>query len=258
MVNKMENTLELKKNIEKILREVAKQIRNNLNQKLDIDIKSNKNDLVTNKDKEIEQYINREIKKLYPDSNIISEEGFGDKTKTLDGLVFFVDPIDGTLNFVKSHDNFASMIGVYYDGEPILGAIINVIENVLYIGGPYIGVYRNNNKLSMVEDKSLSQSLITISSRLLFTEKSQAILKKSSGLRIFGSAGIIFGRLLEGRQGAYISKLAPWDLAAGKILSEMLGLIVVGIDGKPINMLKSQLVVIGTKQLTQEVLKLSN
>lgn len=254
----MEDPIELKHNIELILQEVARQIKDNLNSELDISTKSNKNDLVTNKDKEVEKYINSELRRMYPESQIISEEGFGDTIYNLEGLVFFVDPIDGTLNFVKSHDNFASMIGVYYNGRPILGAIIDIVKNVLYIGGPKMGVYRNDRKLNHVKNTSLSESLITVSSRLLFNEKLQPVLRRSSGLRVYGSAGIIFGRMFESRQGAYISKLAPWDIAAGKVLAETLGLVVTGIDGKPINMLKSQLVVIGTKQLTQEVLNLVN
>ena len=54
----------------------------------------------------------------------------------LAGLVFFVDPIDGTMNFVKQQAHFAIMIGVYQDGEPVVGAIMDVMRNEVLSGGP--------------------------------------------------------------------------------------------------------------------------
>lgn len=247
-------------NIEKILKNVAHKLKNSFDLKLSIETKSSRTDLVTNMDKEIERFIINELKKYYPSAKFISEEGYGDSINEISGLVFFVDPIDGTLNYVKQRKDFASMIGVYYEGKPLLGAIIDVMAEKLYIGGPELGVLCNNKKMIATNNSSLEESLITVSSRLAFNEElnMKEVIKRSSGLRMLGSAGVVFGRLLEDRQGAYISKLAPWDLAAGKILSESLGYEVVGIDGRPVNMLKSQLVVIGTKQLTQEVLNILN
>ncbi|GKQ42820.1 fructose 1,6-bisphosphatase [Companilactobacillus sp. RD055328] len=250
----------LKINISNILKSVSTKLKTSFNSDLLIETKNGKNDLVTNMDKEVERFIITELKKSYPTAKFVSEEGYGDDIKDINGLVFFVDPIDGTLNYVKQRKDFASMIGVYLDGEPILGAIIDVMADKLYVGGPGSDILVNNKKLITISDHSLSDSLITVSARLVFNEElnMKEVIKKSSGIRMMGSAGVVFGRLLENRQGAYISKLAPWDLAAGKILAESLGYIVVGIDGRPVNMLKSQLVIIGTKQLTQEVLTILN
>ncbi|MGR3741925.1 inositol monophosphatase family protein [Companilactobacillus sp. DQM5] len=246
--------------IKNILNDVSEILKDSMEDELIISTKSNKNDLVTNMDKKIEKFIIERIKTNYPNAQIFSEEGFGDSINNLSGLIFFVDPIDGTLNYVKERKDFASMIGVYFDGKPILGAIMDIMANKLYIGGPETGVFCNEKKLRTPENRSLNDSLITISSRLTFNEEinMKKIIQQSSGLRVLGSAGIIYGRMLEDRQNAYISKLAPWDLAAGKILLETLNFNIVGIDGKPINMLKSQPVIIGTKQLTQEVLNILN
>ncbi|MFC6323405.1 inositol monophosphatase family protein [Companilactobacillus baiquanensis] len=222
-----------------------------------VDTKSSRIDLVTNFDKSTEKWLVGEIKKKYPDSTIVSEEGYGDVVNDMSGLVFFVDPIDGTMNFVKRRDDFASMIGVYLDGKPFLGAIIDVVKSEIYHGGPDYGIFRNEEEVTSPKNQSLPEGLVDISWPMVMADKfnSQAVVKKSSGLRIYGSAGIIFEHLIFGREVLYMSYLAPWDLAAGRVLCESLGLEVATIDDSPVNMLKSQVVIVGTKKVISEVLR---
>ncbi|WP_267490158.1 inositol monophosphatase family protein [Companilactobacillus futsaii] len=215
------------------------------------------NDLVTNFDKKTEKFINTEIKKAYPEATIVSEEGYGDLVKDMSGLVFFVDPIDGTMNFVKRGDDFASMIGAYIDGEPLIGAIIDVMDNEIYHGGKEIGLFINQKAINFPKDLSLIEGLVDVSAPMALANRFdvQEVIKKSSGLRVYGSAGIIFGHLLTGKEVMYMSYLAPWDLAAGRVLCEAAGMSVVSIDDSPINMLESQVVIVGTQKVASEALK---
>ncbi|KRK65408.1 fructose-1 6-bisphosphatase [Companilactobacillus tucceti DSM 20183] len=222
-----------------------------------VDTKSSRIDLVTNFDKSTEKLVVEKIKEKYSEAAIVSEEGYGDVVNNMSGLVFFVDPIDGTMNFVKRRDDFASMIGVYLDGKPFLGAIIDVVKKEIYHGGPDYGVFKNDEKVISPKNQSLPEGLVDISWPMVMADRfnSQAVVKKSSGLRIYGSAGIIFEHLIFGREVLYMSYLAPWDLAAGRVLCESLGLRVATIDDSPINMLKSQVVIVGTQKVISEVLK---
>jgi len=240
-----------------LLEQVGESLRNDSIKKKSIDTKKNRNDLVTNFDKKTEKFINSEIKKSYPEATIVSEEGYGDLVKDMSGLVFFVDPIDGTMNFVKRGDDFASMIGAYIDGEPLVGAIIDVMDNEIYHGGKELGVYINNKKIDNPKNLSLVEGLIDISAPMALANRFnvQDVVKKSSGLRVFGSAGIIFGHLLTGKEVMYMSYLAPWDLAAGRVLCEAAGMSVVSIDDAPINMLESQVVIAGTQKVVSEALE---
>ncbi|WP_125762598.1 inositol monophosphatase family protein [Companilactobacillus hulinensis] len=222
-----------------------------------VDTKRDRNDLVTNFDKSTEKFIVSMIKEAYPESTIVSEEGFGDDVKNMDGLVFFVDPIDGTMNFVKRGDDFASMIGVYLDGKPFIGGIIDVMQNKVFHGGPNFGIYCDDKKILNPENKSLRDGLIDISARMVLSDflNTKEVVKNSSGLRVYGSAGIIFEHLLLGKEVMYMSYLAPWDLAAGRVLCEGAGLEVSSVDDDPVNMLKSQVVIAGTQKVVSEVLK---
>ncbi|WP_129044850.1 inositol monophosphatase family protein [Companilactobacillus metriopterae] len=235
---------------------VGKNLRETINNQKEVDTKNGRNDLVTNYDKNTEKYIVSQIKEHYPGAQIISEEGFGDAPSNMDGLVFLVDPIDGTMNYVKRKSDFASMIGVYLDGEPYVGAIIDVMNNNIFHGGKGIGVRKNTELLKTPEDKHLSDGLVNLASWLVLSNSYNAIeiVKKSNGLRIYGSAGIIFSHILEGKEIVYMSRLAPWDLAAGRVLIETLGMSVCRVDEAPLNMLKSQVVIVSTSNAKNEVL----
>ena len=67
---------------------------------LDIEMKSNPNDLVTNVDKATENYLYETIHHNYPEHRVIGEEGHGHNLKDTQGIIWVIDPIDGTLNFV--------------------------------------------------------------------------------------------------------------------------------------------------------------
>lgn len=236
-----------------VVSKLVKEVKMNKN----VNTKSGPNDLVTNFDKSTEKGIVEIIKEHYPDSSVVSEEGFGDDIKSMSGLVFFVDPIDGTMNFVKCHDNFASMVGVYLDGEPFVGAIINVMQDKIYHGGPELGVFENDQRLSEPINQELKEGLVVISGPMVLKNylNTQDVVGKSSGIRIFGCAGIVFEHLLTGKEIIYMSYLKPWDLAAGRVLCESLGLSVARVDEKPVDMLQSQVVIAGTKKAVSEVLK---
>lgn len=72
----------------------AENVKAHLHDDLQVETKSNRNDLVTNVDKLTEKHLVGEIRRAYPKARIVGEEGFGDQVDDLAGLVFFVDPID--------------------------------------------------------------------------------------------------------------------------------------------------------------------
>ena len=78
---------------------------NGINEKaLIIETKSNAADLVTNMDREIEQFLIGKIKETFPHHHILGEEGYGDEVTSSDGVVWLIDPIDGTMNFVHQKE----------------------------------------------------------------------------------------------------------------------------------------------------------
>ncbi|WP_029327087.1 inositol monophosphatase family protein [Fructilactobacillus fructivorans] len=230
-----------------------------LNGHLDVNEKTGRKDLVTNIDKDNEKFFVKQLRALEPGSKVLGEEGLGDKIDSLDGQVWIVDPIDGTMNFVKQRDHFAMMIAYYVDGVPTLGFIYDVINDKLYHGGPDIGIYVNSESMNPPANNSLEDGLIGMSGPLIIRDvhHMQEIAEASSGYRIYGSAGIEIAAAISGKTIGYISHLRPWDIAAGRVLAETLGMTVSTIDGKPIDMLSSNTVLLATKKAQKDILKIS-
>src|SRR5699024_4186314 len=130
--------------------EAGEMIRININEPLTVDTKTSTNDLVTTVDKHTEQHYADNIKKTDPNHIILSEEGFGDELLSLDGTVWIIDPIDGTMNFVHQKRNFAISIGIYQDGVGDIGFIYDVMSDVLYSAKKGEGAYKDDVKLPLL------------------------------------------------------------------------------------------------------------
>lgn len=240
--------------------EARRMILKSFNTQLDINTKSNRNDLVTNMDKKIEEFYIDHIHNTFPGSKIMGEESEKDSLKDADDLFFIIDPIDGTMNFVKQQDHFASMIAVYQNQKPLLGYILDVQDNSLYWGGKSIGVYKNYARLTAPSDVNLREGLLGVGLPLLLSNDYhiQNIARETSGVRMYGSAGIEFIHVLTGKTLGYVSRLHAWDYAAGKILAEELGLMVEAIDGTDINVLSSKVVLVSTKSANRKINQMIN
>lgn len=252
---------ELDQKAQQIIRQAGQNAYQKMENDYQVDTKMNYTDLVTTIDRENEQLINDQLRKIDPDSQILSEEGFGDQQiSNMQGHVWIVDPIDGTMNFVKQHNNFAVMLALYVDGQPTLGYILDVINNRLYHGRKGAGVYANNQKISQPADLGLRESLLAMNRILTLSGDSalKKIAQDAIGLRMYGSAGIEMIGVITGQLGGYISNLKPWDLAAGRMLAEELGLVVKSIDGSSINVLSSNLVLVATRQVSRDIRQIIN
>src|SRR5699024_6193563 len=109
--------------------EAGENIRKQIYKTYQINTKSDANDLVTDVDKSTEQFFAGKIRNQYPKHQILGEEGYGDNVKSLDGTIWIIDPIDGTMNFVHQKKNFAISIGVFQDGVGEIGLIYDVMAD---------------------------------------------------------------------------------------------------------------------------------
>ncbi|WP_203641869.1 inositol monophosphatase family protein [Levilactobacillus andaensis] len=250
---------QLNQDVTALLKEARQRVLEKMQDPLTVDEKTGRKDLVTNVDKGNEQFLITGIRRIDPDAKVLGEEGFGDQLTDIKGRVWIVDPIDGTMNFVKQQDNFAIMIGIYQDGVGQLGYIYDVMNDVLYHGGPQLGgVWANQDPIKAPTNLALRDGLIGASGPLVIHDVAhmQAIVHASAGMRIYGSAGIEMINVMRGKTLGYISHLKPWDFAAGQVLLNTLGVRVSTIDGQPLNMLSSNLVLVATEKAQRDILQI--
>lgn len=237
-------------------------IRQKINDPLDIDTKSNPNDLVTTMDKETEKFFVEKIKSTYPGHLLLSEEGFGDEIPSLKGTIWIIDPIDGTMNFVQQKRNFAISVGIFQDGIGEIGLIYNVMEDILYYAKRGEGAFKNGTALpSLKKGLVLEESVIGLNhlwlceNRLVDEKVMQDLVKTARGSRTYGSAALEFAFVAEGVLEGYLTmSLSPWDVAAGMVMVNEVGGVTTTIDGKAIDMLKRNSVFVGHPDVHKRII----
>jgi myo-inositol-1(or 4)-monophosphatase len=227
-----------------LIKEAGRMIRHSFSSELAIETKADANDLVTNIDKEIEQFFINHIRKDYPGHSILGEEGFGDDLNTLDGYVWMLDPIDGTMNFIHQQRNFAISLGIFHDGIGMLGYIYDVIHDELYSAQKGQGAYLNDEQIPMLEPTTIPNAIIgmnaswVVPNRHVENEGLIRLVKDVRGIRSYGSAALELAYVSTGRIDAYMSmRLSPWDIAGGVVIANEVGAIATNLKGRPLKFL---------------------
>lgn len=236
--------------------EAGEKIRRALDSEIEISEKTSRKDLVTNIDKEIQQFIIEKIKVFDPDAKILAEEDGYNQEDISDGRVFIIDPIDGTLNFVLEKANFCIMLAVFEEGIGKLGFIYDVMENQLYWGGSELGVFCNEKKLLQPANLSLEESLVGMNAFMYGNNQHHAydIGEKSMGIRCSGCAGLEMIAMLKGQHNAYISRLCPWDYAPGCVLLDAFGFRYSSHEGRALRFDGREYFFAGTPKTYEEMM----
>ena len=170
----------------------AENLRHSLSKELQVEKKASARDLVTEMDRAIERFFVQRIQEYYPTHRIIGEEGTSEVISDIAGMIWVIDPIDGTLNYVKQKNNFAIMIGLFQDGKPVAGYIYDVMKQDLYYGIVGDGAYLNGCQMDLPSITTLQESL-AVGNVGMFVRNaynSQRLLHHVLGVRSHGSAAL--------------------------------------------------------------------
>ena len=245
------------------IREAGKMIKDTINSPINVETKSSPDDLVTNKDREVEQFLIKKIRDQYPDHHIVSEEGFGDEVKALSGVLWLLDPIDGTMNFVHQHRHFAISIGIYENGVGRVGLIYDVMADDLYHAVKGQGAFLNEHRMPKLNEGALETAVFGINATWINTNRRidpeimRPVVRKTRGTRSYGSAAIEIAYVASGLMDAYFTmRLKPWDYGAGLVLLEEVGGIVSHADGSPLELLAGGSVLVGKPGVHREIVEM--
>jgi len=81
------------------------------------------NNPVSEADLEVDRFLKRELHALLPSAGWLSEETADDKVRTASGLIWLVDPIDGTRDFVRGRDGWAVSVALVSANKPLIGML---------------------------------------------------------------------------------------------------------------------------------------
>ncbi len=194
-------------------------------------------DYITPTDREIEQILRREITTNFPHDAIVGEE-FAETNGT-SGFCWYLDPIDGTKNFMKGSTEYGTSIGVVYQKSIVLGIIFYARDQKAYWAIEGKGAWCDDTKIHVSKATTLKDSLIAV---MIHRELSKAkhdfetlhaILPRIAGIRMIGSCVGCMIHVANGTFDAYWAQeyLSSHDFCAGALIVKEAGGFVSHEDG---------------------------
>ncbi|MBR5108706.1 MAG: inositol monophosphatase [Clostridia bacterium] len=178
---------------------------------------------VTDADVAVQAFLKKELLSLLPSSRFFAEEQ--DNEPLGDAPTFVVDPIDGTLNFMRGRNMSAVSIGLLEHRQPVLGVICNPYADEVFSAEAGKGAWLNGRKITVSStpfDKTMvcfgtSPYDADLVSRSM--DAARQFLLRAGDLRRSGSAAIDLCDVACGRADIFFElRLRPWDVAAGSLI----------------------------------------
>jgi myo-inositol-1(or 4)-monophosphatase len=196
-------------------------------------------DFVTQVDRESESLIAEALLREYPDSAIMGEELTPDAFGEQNGLLWIVDPLDGTTNFLHGYPAYAVSIAAMINGTLAVGVVVDVPHNIVYHATAGGGAWRGKRQLEVSSTSDPALALIgtgfpfkALDQLPQYLRNLANILCSTSGIRRAGSAALDLVDVSSGQfDGFWELSLAPWDVAAGTLLVREAGGVVTDTDG---------------------------
>ena len=201
-----------------------------------------KGDLVTAADVASEEVVTEFLKREMPEAAIVSEEGHAHPG---DGPVWYVDPLDGTTNFVQQFPVFAVSIGLAEDSDRAnarlrCGVVFNPVSGDLYYAAKGKGSYLGDSRLHGSPKTRLEDLVVATGFPRRYHEELPGYLKEFAaifpevrGIRRAGSAALDLCWTAQAIfDGFWEHHLSPWDIAAGALIVEEAGGVCSDFEGQ--------------------------
>ncbi len=199
-------------------------------------------DLVTQYDMDVEHFLLESLANRFKGYTLVGEESYKGSWELERAI--FIDPIDGTTNFVHNIPHLAVSLGVWEDAKAKMAVVYNPILDELYWAKRGCGAWCGSQRLRVSSDQGLQNALIATGFPYAKVERGpeyrwvveacSTLLPQIQDLRRLGSAACDLSYTARGLFGAFYEiDLKPWDVAAGILLVEEAGGIVSNLEGRP-------------------------
>ena len=212
----------------------------------------------------MEKNIIKMIKDCFPEHSIYSEE-CGAQSKTSE-YEWFIDPIDGTINFASGLPLFSTSIALKKNNETILGIVFDYSQNDIYYAIKGKGAFCNGKKLQVSNNDKLNNSIISFCLTSHYSNEhikdvlnvEEKLAPKVRGLRLVVSGAIELCWCASGKIDGVLNVKPSVGLssAAGKLFVAEAGGIITNLKGKERNNIDTLLVTNG--KIHDEIVELLN
>src|SRR4051794_770195 len=206
---------------------------------LRVQSKSTPTDAVTDMDRAAERLVIDGLRERRPGDRVVAEES-GDSNAD-SAVVWYVDPLDGTVNYLYGLPPYAVSIAAFVNGEPAAGAVYDVSRDEMFAATTGGGATCNGSSLACRAQSDPARAWVAPGSgyassfRAAQADVARALLPQARDTRRAGSAALDLCSVAAGRVDAYYEAgMHIWDWAAGALIAREAGARVAGLAGRRI------------------------
>jgi len=196
-------------------------------------------DFVTRVDREVEDWILKQLEVITPGVPVLSEEHF--HGQEISPTCWIVDPLDGTRSFIHGIPHFGVTLAFMEEGRLVLGVTYAPMEDEIFHAEAGKGMWFNGRRVTVSSVEEPSKAAVAMGLPFRGREHLDALLAfyramytKGVALRHTGSAALDLCYVACGRyDGLFYLDLSPWDVAAGGLMVQEAGGVVEGLAERP-------------------------
>jgi 3'(2'), 5'-bisphosphate nucleotidase len=186
--------------------------------RFDVELKG-KSDPVTEADKRANAFLVAGLRARFPGDGIVAEESLDHGDSARAGRCWFVDPLDGTKEFIARNGEFAVMIGLAIDGRAVLGVVHQPDGDKLYrgvVGQGALLEHAGTTRALRVSELAAPSALRLVVSRSHRSKETDAVVQRLAiaAEQPSGSVGLKVGLIAEQRADLYVhlsGHASLWD-----------------------------------------------
>jgi myo-inositol-1(or 4)-monophosphatase len=233
-------------------------------------------DWVTEADIEAQRLIQTYLSHKFPEHGFLGEESL-ESDPNLPGsanpypveLLWVVDPLDGTVNFIHQLRSYSVSIGLVArelttgSEEVLVGVVYDPTTDELFSAIAGQGAWLNDRPLRVSDCRRVERALLVISTNTRLGRDNPQITRMlqamgtSASVRRLGSAALNLSYVAAGRVDAYwASNLNSWDVAAGWLIAREAGASLESLDSRPLSLANPAFCCAATAELSRQLLDL--
>lgn len=219
-------------------------------------------DYVTEVDLAVQNFIQTKLTYAYPDIQFMGEEKSNHEID-FSGSVWVLDPVDGTTNLIHDYRQSAISLALIINRSITIGIVYQPYTDELFFAERGKGAFLNGEKIAVSQVEEMSDCLISIGTSPYYPELTEEnfaifsrVFREVQDIRRCGSAAIDMAYVACGRIEAYFEKrLKLWDFAAGMLLVEEAGGLVLQHSGEAVEIALMEDIVAGNRSICKTLVK---